>query len=99
MSHILPSNTVVMGRSLCFHGAFGCTSSQVLPSPLLQTSRGGDENESYHPPMSQSRSLKTTSPCESRAFHSAFSVTLTQSGALGGSAAMAPDAQRRRMVA
>src|SRR5205823_13786077 len=51
-----------------------------LPSAELQTSRGGAEKESNHPPRSQSRSLKTTSPLESRGRQPARSVTRTQSG-------------------
>jgi hypothetical protein len=44
----------------------GVTSFQVCPSAELQTSRGGAEKESNHPPRIQSRSLKTASPLESR---------------------------------
>jgi hypothetical protein len=41
MIHILSSNTIVIGRSLCTHGAASVTSFHVLPSAELQTSRGG----------------------------------------------------------
>src|SRR6476659_581204 len=66
MSHMRSLKVSVIGRSLCRHGASLVTSFQLLPSPELQTSRGGEWKESNQPPRSQSRSLKTTSPLESR---------------------------------
>src|SRR5262249_33568689 len=56
------------------------TRLQVLPSAELQTSRGGGLYESNQPPRIQSRSLKTTSPLESRGCQPALSVSRTQSG-------------------
>src|SRR4051812_37575708 len=54
--YILSLKTIVIGRSLCFHGASRVTRPQVFPSVELQPSRGGAEKESCHPPRSQSRS-------------------------------------------
>src|SRR5436189_118710 len=62
MSHMRSLKTSVIGRSLCFHGAFFVTSFQVFPLEELQTSRGGAVKESNQPPRIQSWSLKTTSP-------------------------------------
>src|SRR5262245_57363702 len=57
MSHMRSSKTMVIGKSLCFHGASRVASDQVLPSGELQTSRGGAVKESNQPPRSQSLSL------------------------------------------
>src|SRR5437660_1223972 len=94
MNHRRSLKTSVIGRSLCFQGAFFVTSFQVLPSEELQTSRGGAEKESNQPPRIQSRSLKTASPLESRGCHSALPVTLTQSGGGGSLPAAIGDSRK-----
>src|SRR2546425_3318072 len=59
--HMRLLKPMLMGRSLCSHGAAFVTRFQVLPSRELQTSRGGASNELNHPPKIQRRLLKTSS--------------------------------------
>ena len=55
--HIRFLKAMLIGRSLCSQGASLVTCVQVLPSPELQTSRGGAAKELNHPPKIHMRSL------------------------------------------
>ena len=66
---------MLIGKSLCIHGAFLNTSSQFLPSFDRHTSRGGASYELCHPPNIHIYPLCTTSPCESLGDHAAVSCS------------------------